>query len=197
MVKTRARIFSALAVKVETSCKSHKNLARRIIINFWKAKETFSLSFSVPSQWKTVKFLLFVTHINTHIIILTFHRDISVLAFGFPPLVFLPQIQGRWKTFSRDFIFVQNLCEKLLKGVHDDDCDIKIKINSIPSQKCKHFLYAWNLNARSRFFKFTPRKIKIYDRKNVKEKFFFSGGENTHMATGDSLYSRGIEDGKE
>lgn len=75
------------------------------------------------------------------------------------------------KHFPEIFIFAraQNLCEKLLRGFHDDDCDIKIKINSIPSRKKyaeKHFLYARNLNARSRFFKFTPSKIKIYDRKN-------------------------------
>lgn len=28
-----------------------------------------------------------------------------------------------------------------LEGVHDDDCDIKIKINSIPSTKRKHSPY--------------------------------------------------------
>jgi hypothetical protein len=160
-----------------------------------KAKRTFFSSHSLSPQWKTVKFLLFVTHINTHIIIPTFALS-AFLSCTSPT-----RNKGDEKTFARDFILAktQNLCEKLERGVHDDDCDIKIKINSIPSQKTQTFcLDARNLNARSRFFKFTPCKIKIYDRKNVREKFFvFRWGMETHIWQRRERGIEGIEDGKE
>lgn len=66
--------------------------------------------------------------------------------------------------FPASHSFQEEIYSSKEGAVHDDDCDIKIKINSIPSQKRKHSHSARHiaetLNARSRFFKFTPCKDK-------------------------------------
>lgn len=141
--KNKRLDFTASVVKSETSCKSRKISLTEIIMNslkrIWKH---FMFALRLAGNGKTVKFLLLVTHINTHIIILSF----GVYKLYFP--AFLLEREDILRQNGRDFGW------DFLEGVHDDDCDIKIKINSILSEAKQTFFstpHCQNLNARSRF----------------------------------------------
>lgn len=84
-------------------------------------------------------------------------RDINATSL----LAFTAEQGSEGSFFSR-----RKFMPETLEAVHDDDCDIKMKINSMPSANT---FALRNLNARSRFFKFTPCEIKIYDRKGKRE----------------------------
>jgi hypothetical protein len=144
--------------KTETSCENHKISSERIIINFRifppqrQEKKTseifFRFHFHSPPAMENCKTFIVrhaykYAHYHSYIC-----RDINVsysFCFLLTPNINVNKKKSSPQRISTRFllhfsIFLSTFCCKrrkfmheTLEGVHDDDCDIKIKINSISS----------------------------------------------------------------